>query len=432
LEVQCLVGRGPIADSTLGLTEILWVGPEKQGFYVGSPSIWRVASNSSGQNRNVLVASHDFFGASTLNATVQIFVDPTGVGDGSGSRWRYAGSVSGVYWANLFTSPNDEALYLLGVSNGDHADVRHIVISKSTDLGATWTHPSILFVSNRTGDVYHCAPTPTLVASDGRLYRAFESSVPGQATEYSKAFMITTIEPVTDGGVDLLSASSWRMLPSVTFNPKTMVPAEWDTRGRFSWQEGNAVEWNGTLYDVLRVDGQTNETYNKAVILRYDEQDGKVVFDRMIDFPSTTSKFVIRKDPSSSGQGAEIFLSIVNDVTESNRQSGNVYARNHLSFAVSSPDSLYEWHICDVLLTDDTGIGDDLDMSAAYTGFHYVDWIFDGDDILYVVRTGYRGSNSYHNANRMTVKRIHEYRKLFDPSTGRCVHRGPGGGGMAP
>ena len=60
-------------------------------------------------------------------------------------------------------------------------------------------------------------------------------------------------------------------------------------------------------------------------------------------------------------------------------------------------------------------------MSAAYTGFHYVDWIFDGDDILYAVRTGYRGSNSYHNANRMTVKRIKDFRKLFDRATGRCT-----------
>ena len=33
--------------------------------------------------------------------------------------------------------------------------------------------------------------------------------------------------------------------------------------------------------------------------------------------------------------------------------------------------------------------------SARFTGFHYVDWIFDGPDILFAPRTGYRGANTY-------------------------------------
>jgi hypothetical protein len=454
-----VTGRGLLPDSALGLTEIVWVGPESEGVYIGSPSIWRLKNRrlktdpeKDDPEKNPektaaaapLVASHDFFGRSTLGSTVQVFLDPTGDGDGAGARWRYAGNVSGMYWANIFSigddAADDESLYLLGVSDGDHASVRHIVISKSTDLGATWTEPSILFASNSStgGDVYHCAPTPTLVGGDGRLYRAFESSTAGEASDYSRAFVIATVEPVVvvrgaasgkkskrskAAAVDLLSAAAWRKLPVATFDPASMVPSSWDPRGNYFWQEGNAVEWNGTLYDVLRVDGQTNETYNKAAVLRYDSSNkSKVVFDRMIDFPSTTSKFVIRKDPASSpSSGGEFFLSIVNDVTERNRETGNVFARNHLSLAVSAPDSLYEWSVCATLLTDDTGIAGDADASAAYTGFHYVDWIFDGDDILYAVRTGYRGSNSYHNANRMTVKRIRDFRKLFDGATGRCT-----------
>jgi hypothetical protein len=45
-------------------------------------------------------------------------------------------------------------------------------------------------------------------------------------------------------------------------------------------------------------------------------------------------------------------------------------------------------------------------LGCRYTGFHYVDWVFDGADILYSVRAGYRGANSYHNANRLVVKRV--------------------------
>jgi hypothetical protein len=42
-------------------------------------------------------------------------------------------------------------------------------------------------------------------------------------------------------------------------------------------------------------------------------------------------------------------------------------------------------------------------------GFHYVDWVFDGADIVYAIRTGYKGANSYHNANRLTTKRLVRY-----------------------
>lgn len=78
---------------------------------------------------------------------------------------------------------------------------------------------------------------------------------------------------------------------------------------------------------------------------------------------------------------------------------------------------IYAWNTCAVLLMDDTGLSA-LD-SARYTGFHYVDWVFDGPDILYAVRTGYRGSNSFHNANRMTVKRVVDYRQ-FAYHNGTC------------
>ena len=41
-----------------------------------------------------------------------------------------------------------------------------------------------------------------------------------------------------------------------------------------------------------------------------------------------------------------------------------------------------------------------------------MDWVFDGADILYAIRAGYRGSNSFHNANRLAMKRVHNFRAL--------------------
>ena len=45
-----------------------------------------------------------------------------------------------------------------------------------------------------------------------------------------------------------------------------------------------------------------------------------------------------------------------------------------------------------------------------------MDWVFDGADILYAIRAGYRGSNSFHNANRVTYKVIENYAAVCSPA----------------
>lgn len=40
-------GGGPLVDSTLGLTDVVWQ-PEKSGFFVGSPSITTVVEKGAG------------------------------------------------------------------------------------------------------------------------------------------------------------------------------------------------------------------------------------------------------------------------------------------------------------------------------------------------------------------------------------------------
>ena len=71
-----------------------------------------------------------------------------------------------------------------------------------------------------------------------------------------------------------------------------------------------------------------------------------------------------------------------------------------------------------------------LGSSARYTGFHYVDWVFDGDDIVFAVRAGYRGSNTYHNANRLAVKRLSNYAGACAPWQDK--YRAVGGGWCRP
>ena len=47
--------------------------------------------------------------------------------------------------------------------------------------------------------------------------------------------------------------------------------------------------------------------------------------------------------------------------------------------------------------------------SLRLTGFQYVDWQFDGQDIIYLVRTAYGGGHNYHDSNRITFHRFRGY-----------------------
>jgi hypothetical protein len=306
-----------------------------------------------------------------------------------------------MYWANLFTVGDD--LFLLGVSAGDHSVTRSIVLSRSpaASNGTIWSNPAVLFPADeKAGVSYHCAPTPSLIASDGRLYRAFERT-PAEA-----AIVVRTKEALSKIGADgVMLADNWETTPYVRLEP-SMIPPDWGPV-RYGWQEGNAVEGpDGTIYDILRIDGQNEKAYNKAAVLKVGNTGSNfsLQFHKMIDFPSTSSKFVIRR---SSSDG--LYYSLATDVTPGAVSSGTIGARNHLVLAVSGKDPVSsKWTVCKTLLLDDTGFATPAD-SARFTGFHYVDWVFDGDDIVYAIRTGYRGANSYHNANRLTTKRLSNF-----------------------
>ena len=392
--IHCIAGRGAIRDSSLGLTEALWVGPEDRGVYIGSPSVWRTEAGP-------VLATHDFFGAanqdSTLNSTVQVLIELSGRGDAG--VWQHTGNVSGICaspsplllldlallrttkpgtakalklcartvadWANIFAHPlAPEQLFLLGVSSGAPHARRNIVISRSRDMGSSWSAPATLFEATAESGSYHCAPTPSLVAADGRIYRAFEATEPGPGHKGLAALVISTVAPVTKE-TDLTDPAVWRRSTSVVPDVESQASLEslgWDKSAPWTWEEGNAVEMaNGSVANIIRIDGQTNSsgTHNRAAVLRLDKAGAELTFDRMIEFPACSSKFTIRRDPSSG-----LFITLSTDVTASAVAQDTVFARNHLVLAVSA--NLYDWSTCSTLLMDDTGLT--AVDSARYTG----------------------------------------------------------------
>lgn len=351
--------------------------PAASGVYVGSPSL---AVLPSGQ----YVAAHDHFGPKSTEherALTSVFRS-----EDRGRTWKKVSAVQGAFWSALFVHRG--ALYLIGPDR-HHGN---ILIRRSADAGATWTAPT-----NSTNGVlrdngeYHCAPMPVIEHS-GRLWRAFEWRNPPLAWGINyRAGMLSA--PVD---ADLLSAASW--------TASNFVPSDraWNGHDMGAWLEGNAVVApDGQVVDVLRV--QTQSLDEKAAIVRISADGKTASFDPakgFVDFPGGAKKFAIRFDPPS-----KLYWSLANIVHPRHRKGSPGGIRNTLALTCS-PD-LAHWTVRSIVLYHP-----DVKKHA----FQYVDWLFDGQDMLVLSRTAYDdgqgGAHNAHDANYLTFHRVANFRRL--------------------
>jgi hypothetical protein len=180
---------------------------------------------------------------------------------------------------------------------------------------------------------------------------------------------------------DLLKASSWTNTNRIRYDPA------W-TQGN-AWLEGNAVVTpSGDIVDILRVNRQQGET---AAIVRISSDGKNATFNTndFISFPGGNTKFTIRFDNITKS-----YWSLVN------KQKNPAALRNILCLTNSL--DLKNWRVVSTVLHSD-------DQKNA---FQYVDWQFEGDDIIFASRTAFDGAHSYHDANYLTFHRIKQFRKF--------------------
>ena len=198
-----------------------------------------------------------------------------------------------------------------------------------------------------------------------------------------------------------LDASNWTISNKIPFNPD-WIPADWDPPERPCWLEGNiVVAPNGELWNILRLNARP--MVNRAVIVKVENEGRRISFDPasgFIDFPGGGTKFTIRHDRQTG-----LYIALVNNV--SNRAWHN--QRNNLSLSVSR--DLINWRLVETLMQDGSGLTPE--DSARLTGFQYVDWQFDGDDIIYLVRAAYRGAIRFHDSNRIIFRKLSNFRALL-------------------
>lgn len=349
--------------------------PKASGKYVGSPGIVNVGDS-------VYLAKHDEFGpesAEWTSAITQLYHS-----DDAGKTWRHSHTFQGMFWASIFKL--GDAVYVLGTSK-HHGN---IVISRSNDGGRTWSEPTDAESGLLREGQYHTAPVP-IVEHNGRVWRAVEDA--GGNEVWGQRYRAMMMSAPVDA--DLLKASSWAFSNYLARDEKLLD-------GKFNaWLEGNAVVTpDGEIVNILRVD--YNPEGGVAAVVRVSDDGKKVTFAPadFIEFPGGATKFTIRHDLKTN-----LYWTLCNYTPEFHRDTKASSTRNTLALA-SSPD-LREWTVRSVVLYH---------PDVTHHAFQYVDWLFEGDDLIVASRTAYDdglgGAHRGHDANFLTFHRIKNFRDL--------------------
>ena len=361
----------PTADHSEVPGVVIDHSPKCTQSYVGCPSI---AVLPDGR----YVASHSFFGQGIHRGSSRAFRS-----EDKGRTWRRLPDIKHQSFSCLFVHRG--ALYIMG---GGYQG--KTVIRRSDDAGETWTDPKdektgILLPETR----YHSAPVPVLVHS-GRIWRAMEDRKAGRGWPREfRAFMMSAAEDA-----DLLQAESWTSTNRLA-SKDTWLDDEFE-----GWLEGNAVATpDGAVVNVLRAHTWIGGI---AAIVRVSADGKTSTFDPdtdFVDFPGGATKFTIRHDPVS-----KLYWSLANAVDEDTRNGRSASMVRNTLVLTSSPD-LRTWTVRRRVLHH---------PDPAFHAFQYVDWQFDGDDMVAVSRTAYDdgigGPHNYHNANYFTFHRVAAFR----------------------
>ena len=373
------VGQTPDFSRVPGV--IVAHSPASSGLYIGSPSLCVLPNGD-------YLASHDLFGPQSNE-----FVKPNSRiyrSTDKGKTWTQIAEINGQFWSKLYIHRN--GLYFFGTDK-HHGNT---IIRKSDDNGVTWTNPTDGENGLLLAGEYHCAPVPFL-EHDGRLWRAMEDAM-GPIKKWGKrygAFMLSM--PLE---ADPMKAANW-ISSNVLRHDSTYL-----NNGFGGWIEGNAVlSPTGEMLDILRVDHKASLD-EKAAFVKISPDGKTASFDvtsGFVPFPGGSKKFTIRYDPKS-----KLYWTLTNYIPQAFKQAnaGKNPASLRNTQALCSSKDLKTWELRQVVLQH---------PDVAKHGFQYVDWLFEGKDIILLSRTAYDdglgGAHNNHDANFLTFHRIKKFRK---------------------
>ena len=339
------------------------------GRYLCSPSLLKHPDG-------YLLASMDVYAGQHPQNLTLIFRS-----DDGGKTWRYQTEVMPCFWGKLFLHKGEVFLLAVDTEYGD------LLIGKSSDGGKTFGTPTVLLrgANGKNGSSGVHKNPQNLLIHKGRIYNTLEWGS-WKNKEYGHAAMVMSCD-LKD---DLTVAENWAFTPPMPFRP------QWEG---CEGLPANTMTIEGTL--ALSPDGRLLNLMRfgkRGFVLAYevdtDDPHAPLKFHRLIEMPTTYSKFTVRYDEVSRR-----YYSVVCRLHEGCPDN----ARNLLSLIRS--EDLIHWEVVTDLL-------DYRQEDPGQVGFQYVDFLFDGEDLLYLCRTAFNGASNFHDSNYSTFHRLTDFRSL--------------------
>ena len=235
-----------------------------------------------------------------------------------------------------------------------------------------------------------------VVEHAGRLWRAFEWRHPPEAWGVNCRAGVLSV-PVD---ADLLDSTQWMSSEFLASD------RSWNQGDMGAWLEGNVVVGpNDTLWNLLRVD--TRGLPEKGALVRIGSDGRSVTFNPatgFVELPRGAKKFAVRRDPQTGG-----YWTLASVVAPGWEGAGKPATTRNTLALLRSVD-LRRWELRTYLLHH---------PDRLQHGFQYVDWQFDGDDLIAACRTafddtlgGAHNAHDAHDANHLTFHRIRSFRSL--------------------
>jgi hypothetical protein len=156
----------------------------------------------------------------------------------------------------------------------------------------------------------------------------------------------------------------------------------------------------GGIVNLLRVDYRPEG--GKAALVQIGADGSTATFEPrsgFVDLPGGCKKFTVRRHPKVGD-----YWSLTNYVPPRHRPGHPERTRNTLALVRS--EDLRRWSVRSIVLYH---------PDVARHALQYVDWLFDGDDIIAVSRTahddGLGGAANQHDANYITSHRVPRFRQ---------------------
>lgn len=356
-------------------TVVNYLHPEDEAYsfsgrYLCSPSLVRHPDG-------FLLASMDLFAGGLPQNLTLIFRS-----DDNGKTWHYVSELLPCFWGKMFIHRGE--LYMLSCST-EYGD---LLIGKSTDGGKSFSAPvTLLRGSNGKDGNYGFHKNPqNVIIYGGRIYNSLEWGNWSGKHGYTHAAMVMSCD-IND---DLLSPESWSFSEPVKFE-EFAPELKGHNEGTMTIEGTLVVSPENKLLNVMRF-GEYG--YALAYEVNTENHDAPLKYSHLIPFKANFSKFMMKHDDISGK-----YYSVATRLYD-----GNGNARNLLSLMVS--DDLKNWNVaCDLL--------DYRHCSQNDVGFQYVDFEFEGDDIIFLCRTAINGAHNFHDSNFSTFHRIEGFREIY-------------------